>query len=169
VPACFCERLLQLIPPDELTNFERSHAELRAALIVVGGMRRTSDIFVRLLRSGMMPCAAQSFHSHHREWPEDGPNPIRGCRDRPEMRTQAAESFKSFNDSLLKSTAEIANMQAGQLTRLAESSDQKLEAMRAGRERQKVGADTTNRGRAVAGQRNSGYLSAHALNAACKS
>jgi DNA recombination protein RmuC len=47
------------------------------------------------------------------------------------MRTEIAESFKAFNDSLLKSTAEIANMQAGQLTRLAESSDQKLEAMRA--------------------------------------
>lgn len=47
------------------------------------------------------------------------------------MRTETAESFKTFNDSLLKSTAEIANMQAGQLTRLAESSDQKLEAMRA--------------------------------------
>jgi DNA recombination protein RmuC len=46
------------------------------------------------------------------------------------MRTETAESQRTFHDSLLKSMAEIANLQAGQLTRLTESSDQKLEAMR---------------------------------------
>ena len=46
------------------------------------------------------------------------------------MRAETGESLKAFNDSLLKHMAEIATMQAGQLTRLTESSDQKLEAMR---------------------------------------
>jgi DNA recombination protein RmuC len=46
------------------------------------------------------------------------------------MRTETGDALKAFNDSLLKNTAEVAKVQAGQLAVVAESVDKKLEAMR---------------------------------------
>jgi DNA recombination protein RmuC len=46
------------------------------------------------------------------------------------MRTETGDALKAFNDSLLKNTAEVAKVQAGQLAGVAESVDKKLEAMR---------------------------------------
>ena len=43
------------------------------------------------------------------------------------MRTETGDALKAFNDSLLKSTAEVAKVQAGQLAGVAESVDKNLE------------------------------------------
>lgn len=46
------------------------------------------------------------------------------------MRTETGDALKAFNDSLLKNTAEVAKVQAGQLAGVAENVDKKLDAMR---------------------------------------
>jgi DNA recombination protein RmuC len=66
---------------------------------------------------------AQNTHSMDQIRTEAGTNA-------QSMRTETGEALKAFNDSLLKNVAEVASMQAGQLARVAESVDQKLEAMR---------------------------------------